>query len=57
LILCKEKNRVTVEFSLRGMNQPMGVSEYQLLPREVRDTLPTPEQLEIELERVDEEVG
>lgn len=57
LILCKEKNRVTVEFSLRGMNQPMGVSEYQLLPSEVRDTLPTPEQLEIELERVDEEVG
>ena len=56
LILCKERNRVTVEFSLRGMDQPMGVSEYQLLPKHVRDALPTPEQLEIELERADEEV-
>jgi len=33
LILCKERNHVTVEFSLRGMDQPMGVSAYQLLPR------------------------
>ncbi|MBU1049736.1 DUF1016 family protein [Candidatus Bipolaricaulota bacterium] len=56
LILCKERNHVTVEFSLRGMDQPMGVSAYQLLPREVRNTLPTPEQLETELERADEEV-
>lgn len=55
LILCKERNRITVEFSLRGMDQPMGVSEYQLLPREVRDTLPTPEELETELDRANEE--
>jgi predicted nuclease of restriction endonuclease-like (RecB) superfamily len=52
LILCKERNRVTVEFSLRGMEQPMGVSEYQLLPKDVRDALPTPEQWEAELGRV-----
>jgi len=57
LILCKERNRVTVEFSLRGMTQPMGVSEYQLLPKNVRDALPTPEQLEAELERADKEVN
>ena len=56
LILCKERNHVTVEFSLRGMDQPMGVSEYQLLPKNVRDALPTPEQLETELERVDKEL-
>ena len=56
LILCKERNRITVEFSLRGMDQPMGVSEYQLLPKNVRDALPTPEELEAELERVDEDV-
>jgi len=54
LILCKERNRVTVEFSLRGMDQPMGVSEYKLLPKDVRDALPSPEQLEMELERVTE---
>jgi len=56
LILCKERNQVTVEFSLRGMDQPMGVSAYQLLPKSVRDALPTPSQLESELERVDEEM-
>jgi hypothetical protein len=37
------------------MDQPMGVSSYQLLPKDVRDTLPTPKQLETELERVNEE--
>lgn len=57
LILCKERNRVTVEFSLRGMDQPMGVSEYQLLPKDVRDALPTPEQLETELKTVDKDVA
>jgi len=55
LILCKERNHVTVEFSLRGMNQPMGVSEYQLLPREVQATLPSPEEWEAELESVETE--
>ena len=53
LILCKERNHVTVEFSLRGMDQPMGVSAYQLLPKDVQDTLPAPEVLEAELESVD----
>ncbi len=57
LILCKERNRVTVEFSLRGMTQPMGVSEYRLLPKNVRDALPTPQQLEAELEKADKEVN
>jgi len=55
LILCKERNHVTVEFSLRGMDQPMGVSEYRLLPREVQATLPSPEEWEAELESVETE--
>jgi hypothetical protein len=41
--------------SLRGMEQPMGVSEYQLLPKDVRDALPTPEQWEAELESLESE--
>lgn len=53
LILCKERNHVTVEFSLRGMNQPMGVSEYQLLPKEVQATLPSPEEWEAQLESIE----
>jgi predicted nuclease of restriction endonuclease-like (RecB) superfamily len=55
LILCKERNRVTVEFSLRGMEKPMSVSEYQLLPKDVRDTLPSPEEWQAELESVEAE--
>jgi len=55
LILCRERNHVTVEFSLQGMNQAMGVSEYQLLPKDVRDTLPSPDQLEAELESLHSE--
>jgi len=55
LILCKERDHITVEFSLRGIDQPMGVSEYQLLPKNVRDALPTPEQWEAELESLDAE--
>lgn len=37
------------------MDQPIGVSEYQLLPRDVRDTLPSPEQWETELESLESE--
>jgi hypothetical protein len=51
LILCKERNKITVEYALRGLTQPMGVAQYHLLPAEVRDALPTPEQLQAELEK------
>jgi predicted nuclease of restriction endonuclease-like (RecB) superfamily len=57
LILCKERHHVTVEFSLRGMNQPMGVSEYRLLPEDLQATLPSPEEWRAELESVAEDLG
>ena len=53
LILCKSKDRTTVEYSLRDTARPIGVSAYRLttsLPQELRDALPTIEQLERELE-------
>jgi hypothetical protein len=52
LILCKERNRVVVEYALRGTNQPMGVAAYRLtetLPQTLRGSLPSPEELEREL--------
>ncbi|MBD1842642.1 DUF1016 domain-containing protein [Cyanobacteria bacterium FACHB-63] len=52
IILCKSKDRTTVEYALQGNNQPIGVSSYQLqpsLPEELKKNLPTPEQLEMEL--------
>ena len=52
IILCKTKDKTTVEFALQGSKQPIGVSTYQLqsqLPPGFQDNLPTAEQLEMEL--------
>lgn len=52
LILCKERNRVVVEYALRGVEKPIGVSEYRLterLPEQLRGSLPSVEELEREL--------
>lgn len=53
IILCKSKDRTTVEYALQGTQQPIGVSSYQLqskLPSGLENSLPTIEQLETELE-------
>lgn len=58
LLLCKSKNQVVAEYALRGIQQPLGVSEYQLveaLPKDLEASLPTVAQLEEELARL--EVG
>lgn len=52
IILCKEKNRVVAEYSLRDMTKPIGVSEHQLthaLPETLAGQLPSVEELEEEL--------
>jgi hypothetical protein len=52
LILCKTRDRVVAEYSLRDVSKPIGVSEYQLaaaLPEKLKGTLPTIEELENEL--------
>ncbi len=49
LILCRDKNRVVTEYTLRDLHKPMGVATYrvgQALPAELQQTLPTPEELE-----------
>ena len=46
IILCKEKNNKTVEFSFRDMHKPMGVSTYKTssqLPKQFKNALPTAE--------------
>jgi len=53
IVLCKEKNRVIVEYALKGINKPMGVADYQLstaLPENLKGSLPSIEELEAELE-------
>ncbi|OXI92657.1 MULTISPECIES: PDDEXK nuclease domain-containing protein [Burkholderia] len=52
LLLCKEKNRLVAEYALRGVTQPMGVAEYQLMrevPPSLETGLPTIDQIEAEL--------
>ncbi len=54
LVLCKAKNKVVVEYALRDMKKPIGVSAYQLLeklPAALKGSLPTVEELETELSR------
>jgi predicted nuclease of restriction endonuclease-like (RecB) superfamily len=55
IILCKTKNKVIVEYALRDTHKPIGVSAYQLtesLPKQLRGSLPTIEELEAELQAV-----
>lgn len=55
MILCKAKNQTIVEYALREINQPIGVSTYQLrdaLPEQLQGSLPSIEQLEAELDTV-----
>jgi predicted nuclease of restriction endonuclease-like (RecB) superfamily len=52
LILCKTKNSVIAEYTLRSNQSPMGVSEYKLaeqLPEQVRTILPAIATIEKEL--------
>jgi predicted nuclease of restriction endonuclease-like (RecB) superfamily len=60
IILCKSRDKVTVEYALRDTRKPIGVSEYRLteaLPQELKLSLPTIEQLEEELRSVEPEEG
>jgi predicted nuclease of restriction endonuclease-like (RecB) superfamily len=55
LLLCRDKNNIEVEFSLRDMNKPMGVSEYTLveaLPDNLKGALPTVEEIENDLQQL-----
>jgi predicted nuclease of restriction endonuclease-like (RecB) superfamily len=52
LLICKNKNNVIAEYSLKNINQPIGVTEYQLtrlFPEEFKSSLPTIEEIETEL--------
>jgi predicted nuclease of restriction endonuclease-like (RecB) superfamily len=51
LLLCKEKNRLTVEYALRDVKKPIGVAEWKTrlvesLPKQLHGALPSVEDLE-----------
>lgn len=54
IVLCSERDRFDVEYTLRGITNPVGVAEFRLsksLPKELLDKLPNPKQIESELLR------
>jgi len=51
ILICKSKSDTIVEYALRNVNTPIGISEYELteiLPKEYESSLPTIEQIEAE---------
>jgi hypothetical protein len=49
IILCKSKRKTTVEYALRNVSTPIAVSTHQL-PDQLRQNLPSSEQLEMEID-------
>jgi hypothetical protein len=48
IIVCKNKNRTKVEYTLKATNKPIGVatySYYDSLPEEMRSLLPSPDEI------------
>ncbi|MGB3750552.1 MAG: PDDEXK nuclease domain-containing protein [Arcobacteraceae bacterium] len=53
ILICKSKNDIVVEYALKDINKPLGVSEYELmetLPKEYKSSLPSLEQIEEQLD-------
>lgn len=49
LLLCKNKNNLVAEYSLKDMSKPMGISEYKIssvLPEEFSEQLPSVEDIQ-----------
>ena len=49
LLLCKNKNNLVAEYSLKDMSKPMGISEYKIssvLPEELSQQLPSVEDIQ-----------
>jgi predicted nuclease of restriction endonuclease-like (RecB) superfamily len=56
LLLCKGKNEVVAEYSLMGMSNALGISDYQLskaVPDEIKSQLPDIKEIEKELKELD----
>ena len=53
LLLCKGKDKLTVEYSLKGVDKPIGVSSYEIskyLPKNVLESLPTEEDINLHID-------
>ena len=46
LILCKTSSRVIAEYALQGVQKPVGVASYRMMPPALKESLPSPAELE-----------
>ena len=56
LLLCKNKDKFTAEYSLKDINKPIGVSEYKLLeeiPEYLQTQLPKDEDIELHIKDIE----
>ena len=52
IILCAKRDRIDVEFALKGLTKPIGISEYKLtnnIPAELSDKIPSAKQIEAQI--------
>ena len=60
ILLCESRSKIIAEYALKKINAPIGVSEYTLskaLPKELKLSLPSIEELEAELNEVIKQDG
>ena len=53
MLLCKEKDKLSVEWALESTNNPIGVSSYEIdkyIPKDVLEKLPTEEELNLHID-------
>lgn len=56
LLICRHRNEVITEYALRGINNPIGVSQYQWttkLPENLSGCLPTIKQIKEKLSELE----
>ena len=52
LLLCKEKDKISVEWSLEGVNNPIGISSYEIkkcISKDILDKLPSEEEINMHI--------
>lgn len=58
LLLCEDKDKLTVEWSLKSVNAPIGVASYKVknvIPKEIMEKLPTEEELNLYIKKLPNE--
>lgn len=53
LLLCQNKDKLTVDYSLKSLNVPIGVSSYELdkyIPKDILEKLPTEDELNLHID-------